>query len=228
MALRITDATTVINVAQSNISNFSLGFWFRRPTTTITDAVSIASGLGRELYESTTTLYVSGKSPPSPAVQPATGEWRYLTITKNGGNWAVYAFLDQGAQSASAIWDDYGPVSAANIGFGDVSGPYATPLLNMEIAYARAWSSVLTLTQLNTEKNSTTPVITSGLITNLPFIDSLTATSGTSATNSGSGYDFTANLPLVLSGGGSVIDPGVILAQLAGVFGPDRGFGFGY
>lgn len=28
--------------------------------------------------------------------------------------------------------------------------------------------------------------------------------------------------------GGSVIDPGVILAQLSGVFGPDRGFGFGY
>jgi hypothetical protein len=228
MALRITGATTAINIAQSNISNFSLGFWFRRPTTTITEAVSIAVGLGRGLYESTTTLYVNGKPPPSPAVQPATGEWRYLTITKNGGSGAAYAFLDQEAQSASAIWDDYGPVSSADIKFGD-SGPYATPLLNMEIAYARAWSSVLTLTQLNTEKNSTTPVITSGLITDLPFIDSLTATSGTSATNSGSGYDFTANLPLVLGGGGaSPVDPGVILPPPPAAFGPDRGFGFGY
>lgn len=234
MALRFTDAATNIRVVQASLSAFSLGVWYRRPTSASgfgADSI-VAAAFGYAIVHNTTSLCARVNfthDPPSPVVQPAAGEWVYIAITSDGGDYILRAFEDETAAVVGAIAADWTPLSEADVVIGDAQEAFGAGLADSVYLHMRVWSSVLSQAQLNAEKNSPTPVITAGLVSAVPFTSSLAATNGTNATvGTGSGYEFIAALPLVLSGGGAAIDPGVILAQLAGAFGPDRGFGFGY
>lgn len=234
MALRLTNATTLIQIVRSATDPFTIGMWYRRPASASGFAAdsTIFRAFGYGMVHNTTSICARVEATlaaPSPVVQPAAGAWVYLAASNNGGGYSVRVFTDTSEQNVSVLGADWKPLIIANAGIGDLEGAFGSGLSDSVYCHLRVWSSILTDSQLNAEKNSATPVITSGLISACPLASSLTATDGTSATvGAGSGYEFIDELPLVLMGGGAVIDPGVILAQLAGVFGPDRGFGFGY
>lgn len=235
MALRFTDAATNIRVVQASLSTFSLGVWYRRPTSASGFGVDsiVAAAFGYGIVHNTTSLCARVNftaAPPSPVVQPAAGEWVYINITSDGGDYILRAFEDETAAVVGAIAADWTPLSEADVAIGDAEEAFGAGLADSAYLHMRVWSSVLSEAQLNAEKNSPTPVITSGLLSACPLATALTATNGTSATiGAGSGYEFVEALPLVLSGGGaSPVDPGVILPPPPAAFGPDRGFGFGY
>ena len=201
MALKITDATTTIAVALgSTPSSGTTGVWYRRAGTPAGE--SILNALGRGIIHSATTLMRSGGDAPSPVVHPADGDWMYLAVIRSGSSWSAYGFLDQSSQSAATIQaEGYYPGSASDVEVGDYAGVYGAGLTNVEYLHMRTWSSALSLADLNAEKNSATPVITSGLIHATSFATDLASSTGNNATNSGSGYEFTANLPDSLAGG---------------------------
>lgn len=234
MALRFTNATTIIQIVRSATNPFTLGMWYRRPASASGFAAdsTIFSAFGYGMVHNTTSICARVESTfaaPSPVVQPAAGAWVYLAASNDDGDYSVRVFTDTSEQNVSVLAADWKPISAANVNIGDLEGAFGSGLSDSVYCHLRVWSSILSDAQLNAEKNSATPIITSGLISAVPFASSLTATHGTNATvGTGSGYEFIDALPMVLSGGGAAIDPGVILAQLAGAFGPDRGFGFGY
>jgi hypothetical protein len=207
MALRLTGATTTIAVALgSTPSSGTTGAWYRRAGTPAGESILFA--LGRGIIHAATTLMRSGGDAPDPVVHPADGDWVYLAVIRDGNNWGAYAFTDQTTQDAQTVQaSSYYPGSASDVEIGDYDGIYGAGLTNAEYLHMRTWSSVLSLAELNAEKNSATPVITSGLIHATSFATDLTSSTGNNATNSGAGYEFTENVPIALAGGGASIVP---------------------
>lgn len=209
MALRLTDATTIIQIVRSATNPFTLGMWYRRPASAAGFAAdsTIFRAFGYGMVHNTTSICARVEATlaaPSPVVQPAAGAWVYLAISNNGGNYSARVFTDTIDQTVSVLAADWKPINLANVDIGDLEGAFGSGLSDSVYCHPRVWSSILTDSQLNTEKNSATPVITSGLISAVPFASSLTATNGTNATvGTGSGYEFIEALPLVLSGGGA-------------------------
>lgn len=207
MALRFTNATTIIQIVRSATNPFTLGMWYRRPASASGFAAdsTIFSAFGYGMVHNTTSICARVESTlaaPSPVVQPAAGAWVYLAASNDDGDYSVRVFTDTSEQNVSVLGADWKPISAANVDIGDLEGAFGSGLSDLVYCHLRVWSSILSNAQLNAEKNSPTPIITSGLISAVPFASSLTATNGTNATvGTGSGYEFVDELPLVLSGG---------------------------
>lgn len=99
-----------------------------------------------------------------------------LYYQKEGGSWATPQTLTQTAFAPERLI------------LGDTQG--LTPFIG-EIADVRVWNAVLDATQLQAERASPTPVVTSGLLSNHPF---KSATEGTALADTTAGsYNFTKN-----------------------------------
>ncbi len=200
MALKITDAVERISSALASPASCTVGFWFRRSSQDLTNSPTISrfgSSASRVIeYAPTPRLALTGRVPDN-VLSIAVGSWAYLAYVKSGNNLAVYGFTDVSSETLTTIVAAaYLPTTADAIEFGDVAGAYQAGFIDDELLDCRAWSSALTTAQLNTEKNTSTPVITSGLILSASFESALTASVGTNfAATVGSAYTFTANVP---------------------------------
>lgn len=217
MALKLTDATTrIVSASLGSPSTGTAAFWIRR-TSSGTDPIFFRFGDTTtrywEFHTSTPTFRRSGAAPTNPFTVSA-GDWAYLGITKNGGTLGFYGFTDVTAETVTAIESAYLPTTLTSVEVGDVAAAYGASMTDMEIAHLRVWNSVLTTAQMNTEKNSATPVITSGCLLAASLDSALTAQTGSDlSVVTGTGYTFTANAPSSLSGGASTVPPSLLATR---------------
>jgi hypothetical protein len=126
------------------------------------------------------TLYKGGPETLGPTL--TLDQWYYVAVTQTVGD-VMTVYLDAVQQiQVTAVTTAVGALRfGSNTGWGEPG--------DITIAYARAWSSVLSAAQLAAEKDSTTPVVTAGLLADWRLVDG-----NMLADSSG------ANNPLILTG----------------------------
>jgi hypothetical protein len=117
----------------------------------------------------------------------SSSDWFFWAITGNGTTLTVYYQPDGGAWATPQTLTQTTFVPERLI-IGDTQG--STPFVG-EFAQVRVWDSVLSAANLQAERESPTPIITSNLLSNHPFNSATEATALTDTTTNG--YNFTVN-----------------------------------
>lgn len=108
----------------------------------------------------------------------AADQWMAIAVTDNGAGVSLFT-RPQGA-STTFMSGSVGSGTPAHFCIGGRDATNINETLNGNAAYVRVYSAALTQTQIETEWASTTPVRTSGLWADYPFISNIQDASGNS------------------------------------------------
>ena len=170
------EVTTTAAIPQS--TNWTLAGWVRvnslsggdNEVFSLTGAKEVDLGWNGSAFGGWHTSYFTTTSNP-----PADGTWFYCYETFNLASSTVEVGWWDGAAWVT------GSISATSFASSSLSVGNASTFtsgLNGSLAYARCWSSTLTQTQLEAEKDSTTAVVTANLLDDWPLISNTTEVSG--------------------------------------------------
>ena len=165
MAMKIDSDTELIQSA-SLTGAVTTAFWWRRPAAAMSGQLFAFASFALEAASTGIKLAGTGDDTD---VEPASGDWVYLALIQNGGGFSVYAWEDIVSETMHTITSAYNPGTMSQVLLGDVAGIYGVGYTDAEHLHLRVWNTALTTAQLNTERQSATPVITSGLILDVPL-----------------------------------------------------------
>lgn len=234
MAIRFDAASDRISLA-GTLPDPSAGFtllgWTYVEVNTGTNAtyarVHAASGAS-----TTATIATDGGAPAGPgyftaggsitsSTQAPVGQWRHVAVTCLGTNGSLYVATVGGATDVDTGTVS-GVASPTGLTLGGRSSTVPDEFLNGRLAYWRMWSTQLTQVQIEAERVSTVPVVTTDLWADWPL-----GTADDLTDHSGNGRHFSAGTtavttadgpPLATEVTGTVqVDLGTLVGAISGV-----------